>query len=242
MRNRYSLVNVNNNNITIVFLKMILSFSDVILANLSLPRPSLHSTNISWYTIQFSRVDEIERWKVSRWLLRTKSKVLNGIGWEFFRNFAWFGSFIHGEKESEVCLAFDSKDINLISWIKMRLVKMFFFVFSLVQEALFIEFSMVFFILGGLFPCTKCLWTGCDFADLTLLFTLLSLTTHFLIFYSSVCDALTKKKFSSRRKKEARVKKKTLQKLSLKNLSLKSSTRNFSLIKLWLRYKHPHRK
>lgn len=149
MRNRYSLVNVNNNNITIVFLKMILSFSDVILANLSLPRPSLHSTNISWYTIQFSRADEIERWKVPRWLLRTKSKVLSGIGWEFFRNFAWFGSFIHGEKESEVCLAFSSKDINLLSWIKMRLVKMFFFVFPLVQEALFIEHSMIFFILGG---------------------------------------------------------------------------------------------
>lgn len=203
MRNRYSLVNVNNNNITIVFLKMILSFSDVILANLSLPRPSLHSTNISWYTIQFSRVDEIERWKVSRWLLRTKSKVLNGIGWEFFRNFAWFGSFIHGEKESEVCLAFDSKDINLISWIKMRLVKMFFFVFSLVQEALFIEFSMVFFYPRGAFPVHKMFmdWLWLCWFNTFIHSSQPHHTFSYLLQLSLRCLD-EKKKFSSRRKKE----------------------------------------
>ena len=122
IKNKYTihnlLVNVNNNSITIEFLKMILSFSDVILANLSFPCLIFFDSlpDIYFYS---TRVDEIRKWKIFEYLLK-KSKILRGILWDFLRNSIWFGSFSHEKSQKFFCWA---GDINLVSWIKMKFME-----------------------------------------------------------------------------------------------------------------------
>lgn len=143
-------MNVNNNSITIEFLKMTLSFSDVILVRYLSSLP---------YVCFFFLIYDFTRLELMRWgneksqILLKKSKIWRGILWDFLRNSIWFGSFIHEKSQKFLCRA---EDINLLSWIKMRFMETFAF-FSFYSFFAFCTSTFYWntFLSFWVFLCTK---------------------------------------------------------------------------------------
>lgn len=130
------LVKVNNNSITIEFLKMILSFSDVMFTNLSLP------LNIFSFTLHFLIYDLI----LSSWWDRRNEKSRKAFCgdqklWEYSCEI-FFGvpfdlgrSSMSGKSQRFCCAVEDINLVSSVSWIKMRNRKN---VFPFLAQTLFI--------------------------------------------------------------------------------------------------------